>query len=279
MNASDKRNYLLRFHRFQKSRETFFAPKIFTAIRTQYDTLLKDLTSGLNEHQAIAKIDPEPVRKVLKDIYIDAATIYGAKVRADLNRLVPRRLQNPNSFNILKSHKISEFGQIKARLPMGFSEEMRRLIEQYFSLDILNESEDITDTTKKLIREVFTNAYAKGEGIDDIVKQLKDTELSAKRSRTIARTETVTSANAGALFVAKSTGLDLNKEWLSASDHRVRHPHRLANGQTIGVDDYFNVGGFEMAIPGDHGGKNGRLIVPPELTINCRCTTLFIPIE
>ncbi len=268
MNATDKRNYLLRFHRFQKSREEFFSPKIHVALRTQYNTLLHDLSHGLTEHQAIAKIDSEPIKKVLQDLYLDAATIYGAKVRADLNRLVPRRLQNPNSFN-----------QFKSRLPMGFSEEMRRLIIQYFALDILNDSEGITETTKNLIRKVFTEAYALGEGIDDIVAKLKDTELSAKRARTIARTETVTSANAGSLFVAKSTGLDLNKEWLSASDHRVRHPHRIANGQTIGVDDYFNVGGFDMLIPGDHGGKNGKLIVPPELTINCRCTAVYIPID
>lgn len=313
MNASDKRNYLLRFHRFQKSREAFFAPKIFAALKSQYDTLLSDLNLGLTEHQAISKIDPAPIQRVLKNLYFDAATIYGAKVRSDLNRLVPRRLPNPNSFNQFKSliEKMIEcpychaqtpdvesgMGYIrcdncgkafssnkenkeqKARMPMGFSEDMRRLIEQYFSLDILNESEGITDTTKELIRKVFTDAYAKGEGIDDIISQLKNTELSRIRARLIARTETVTSANQGALFVAKSTGLDLNKQWLSASDNRVRFHHRSVNGQTVGVDDYFNVGGYDMKVPGDHGGKDGRLPVPASEICNCRCTTVFIPID
>lgn len=268
MNATDKRNYLLRFHRFQQSREKHFAPKIFEAVRSQYNTLLSGLHLGLTEHQVINTIPSEPITKVLKDLYFDAATIYGAKVRADLNRLVPRRLQNPNSFNVVKS-----------RLPMGFSEEMRRLIEQYFQLDILNESEGITETTKDLIRKVFTEAYALGEGIDDIITKLRDTELSRIRARLIARTESVTAANQGALFVAKSTGLELNKEWLSANDNRVRNHHRQVNGQVVGVDDYFNVGGYDMKCPGDHGGKDGKFPVPASEICNCRCTTVFIPIN
>jgi hypothetical protein len=263
----DKREYLLRFHRFQKSRETFFAPLIFKALRSQYSTLLTALEKGYTEHQAILQIDSAPIVKVMKDLYVDAGIVYGAKVRADLNRLMPKRLPNPNSFT-----------QFKARLPMGFSEEMRRLIEQYFSLDILNQSEGITETTKELIRQVFTNAYQLGEGIDDIIAKLKDTELSRVRARLIARTETVTAANQGSLFVAKSAGLELNKEWLSARDSRVRLHHRIVNGQKVGIDDYFNVGGYQMSVPGARVQANG-FPVPAWEVCNCRCTTLYIPID
>lgn len=273
MNAEDKRAYLLRFQRFQRSREQFFAPVIFKALRSQYDSFISLLQKGYTEHQAILAVESEPVSNVLKDLYADAAIVYGAKIRADLNRLVPYRVQNPNSFNV------------KASMPMGFSEEMRRLIIQYFSLDILNTSEGITEETKDLIRKVFSNAYEKGEGIDDIISQLKDTELSQIRARRIARTETVTSANQGALFVAKSSGLDLNKEWLSARDNRVRGTkpkdkanHVRMNGRTVGLDDYFNVDGYEMSVPGDRGGKEGRLLVPASEVVNCRCTTLFVPV-
>lgn len=267
MNAADKRNYLLRFHRFQKSRETYFAPKIFAAIREQYSALLSSLDAGHTEQEALFSITSEPIRKVLKNLYVDAATIYGAKVRSDLNRLVPYRVENPNTFN-----------QVKARMPMGFSESMRQLIEQYFSVDILNQSEGITDTTRDLIRQVFTAAYEKGEGIDDIISQLKDTELSRVRARLIARTETVTAANQGSLFVAKSTGLNLNKEWLAASDSRVRNHHRHLNGQIVGVDDYFKDHGVTMKVPGARVQENG-LPVPASMVVNCRCTTVFIPVD
>lgn len=267
MNNADKRSYLLRFHRFQKSRETYFAPKIFAAIREQYDTLLSSLNAGSTEHQALYHITAEPIAKVLKQLYLDAATIYGAKVRADLNRLVPYRVENPNTFN-----------QFKARLPMGFSESMRQLIESYFEVDILNQSQGITETTRDLIRQVFTDAYEKGEGIDDIISQLKDTELSRVRARLIARTETVTAANQGSLFVAKSTGLDLNKEWLSASDNRTRLHHRHLNGQIVGVDDYFHDHGVTMKVPGARVQENG-LPVPASFVCNCRCSVAYIPID
>lgn len=267
MNASDKRSYLLRFHRFQRSRETFFAPKIFAAIREQYNTLLTYLNAGYTEQQALYSFTSEPIQKVLKNLYVDAATIYGAKVRSDLNRLVPYRVENPNSFN-----------QFKARMPMGFSESMRALIEQYFSIDILNQSEGITDTTRELIREIFTKGYELGEGIDDIVAKLKDTELSRVRARTIARTETVTASNQGSLFVAKSTGLDLNKEWLAASDKRTRNHHRHLNSQVVGIDDYFKDHGVTMKVPGARVQENG-LPVPADYVVNCRCSVAYIPID
>lgn len=266
LNVNDKRSYLLRFQRFQKSRENFFAPKIFSAIRSQYNNFLSVLESGYTEHQAILYVNSEPIIKVLKNLYLDAGIVYGAKVRADLNAKVSHRLRNPNTFNT------------KARMPMGFSEEMRRLIEEYFSLDILNQSEDITKTTKELIRQVFTRAYEKGEGIDDIIAQLKDTELSRIRARLIARTETVTAANQGSLFVAKSSGLELQKEWLSARDNRVRFHHRHLNGQKVGIDDYFHDHGVTMKVPGARVQENGDP-VPASFVCNCRCTTLYIPVD
>lgn len=267
MTASDKHTYLTRFHRFQKSREQYFAPKIYAALRSQYNQVLHHIHSGYTEHQLIGQIHSGSIVSVLRPLYLDAATVYGAKVRADLQR-------HKRSLKVSKSTPLET-----KRFSMGFSEQMQSLIEQYFSLDILNQSEGITQTTRELIRQVFTNAYAKGEGINDIIKQLENTELSRVRARLIARTETVTAANQGALFVAKDTGLDLNKEWLSASDNRVRRDHRNVSGQVVTMDGFFNVGGYEMSVPGDRGGKDGKPLTPAAEVINCRCTTLFIPVD
>ncbi len=173
----DKRDYLNRFHRFQRSREKFFAPKINAALKSQYKSFIDNLPYG--ELEALNRISSNGIVRVLQNLYMDAGINYGAKVRSDLNRTVPYRLPNPgDSF-----HK-----SIKARLPMGFSERMAQLIADYFRTDILNTSERITDTTKDLIRQVFTDAYSQGLGIDDIIKQLENTELSRIRARLIART-------------------------------------------------------------------------------------------
>lgn len=272
MTNEEKHSHYLRFHRFQKSRETYFAPLIFKAIRSQYDHFIHLIKNGQTEHIALNKISSQAISETLKPLYIDAGTIYGAKIRADLQKL---KRAHPGTLKSLSWYPL----EVKHRLAMGFSEMMRQQMEQYFSIDILNQSEGITQTTRDLITQVFTEAYQLGEGIEDIVKKLENTELSKMRARLIARTETVTAANAGALFVAKSTELSLNKEWLAASDSRVRNDHRNVSGQVVALDGYFNVGGYDMKVPGDHGGKDGKLEVPGKEIINCRCTTLFIPTD
>ena len=248
MTQQDKHNYLLRFQRFQQSREKYFAPKINAALNKQYKTFLDHVKYlGID---AVNHIKPYEITKILEDLYFDAGIVYGAKIRADLNR-------------------------VKARMPIGFSERMHQLIMQYFGQDILNTSIGITETTKNLIRDVFINAYAQGLGINDIIKQFENTEMSRIRSRLIARTETVTSANGGAFIVAQDTGLLLTKGWLATKDGRTRHDHAEIDGQKVDRDDYFNVGGYDMLHPGDHGGKNGKPEVPAKEICNCRCCTIF----
>lgn len=253
MTAEEKHEYRLRFRRFQQSREKHFAPKINKALYEQYQTFLRHVQNDGPE--AVNKINSIGISKVLNDIYYDAAITYGAKIRADINK-----------FKKVES---------KSRQPMGFSERMNELIKQYFGVDILNTSEGITATTRQLIREVFINAYAQGLGINDIIKQFENTELSRVRARLIARTETVTAANAGAYVAAKDTGLLLNKIWLATKDHRTRHDHSEIDGHQVGRDDYFVVGGFEMLIPGDRGGKNGKPDVPASEVCNCRCSHIY----
>lgn len=251
MNQQKKREYYKRFSRFQQSREKKFAPKIFKAIRSQYQFVIDNVQKGYTAIDLINHFDLKPI---IESIYLDAATVYGAKIRADLNRQ-------------------------KARMPIGFNEQMYQLIRQYFASDILNTSAGITETTKELIRKVFAEAYAQGLGFDDIVEKLKDTELSQVRSRMIARTETVTAANQGAVFAAQQTGLKLKKEWLATIDNRTRHDHLFENGKTVAMDEYFSVGGYDMFQPGDRGGKNGKPKVAPKEIINCRCTVLFEPVR
>lgn len=255
MTNEEKHNYYLRFQRFQQRREKYFAPKINKALQEQYKVVIDNIQDGV---KAIDKITSEPIFKILQDLYFDAAITYGAKIRAD----------------IVKFKKV----ETKAHA-MGFSERMHELIKQYFGIDILNTSEGITQTTRELIREVFINAYAQGLSINDMIKQFEGTELSRIRARMIARTETVAAANAGAYIVAKDSGLKLNKVWLAVNDKRTRHDHRAVDGQQVPRDEYFKVGGYDMLVPGDKGGKNGKPDVDPKETINCRCTHVYQPVR
>ncbi len=92
------------------------------------------------------------------------------------------------------------------------------------------------------------------------------------RSALIGR-HNVTSSTAVAQHQAsKETGVLLEKEWLSMQDGRVRQAHALADGQTVGSQGAYIVGGEPLQYPRDPAGST-------ENTINCRCQELYSPLD
>lgn len=250
MTEQEKTQYWYTFNTFQRSREKKYAPKIKAALKQQIEDFIAAYQNGSPD--PLNAVTLVPIIKVLKPLYKDAATTYGAKVIAGLPKL-------------------------KARMPIEFSERMYQLVEQYFSVDFLNDAQGISETTKEYILKVLLEAEREGLGNDQIVAKLRSDEMTAARSRLIARTETTGAANFGAEAAAKSTGLLLDGEWISARDKRTRHDHVLADGQIVPAGGYFIVGGYKMKYPGDKGGKDGQLKVPAKEVVNCRCAKAFIP--
>ena len=58
------------------------------------------------------------------------------------------------------------------------------------------------------------------------------------------------------------------KMWVSQRDGRVRHTHRVADGQTVPINGYFTVGNSLLAYPTDPEGE-------PEEIISCRCHVVY----
>lgn len=257
MNANEA---YLNFHRFQQSREKFYAPKFYKALKAQYQEFIKALQAGKSQTDSLMAISAVPISIIIKGVYIDAGTIYGAKIAAYL----PKR-------------KIIQ----KSRARIGFNERMIELINLYFETDILNTSEGITQTTREIIQVILEIANEEGRSIEWIVDELENeasNNLNRTRSRLIARTETVTGANMGGFIAALDTGLMMNKEWLATGDNRTRLDHVAVNSIRIGMLDYFNVGTNTMLFPGDRIQQNGQQTSAKEVC-NCRCTLLFIPVR
>jgi uncharacterized protein with gpF-like domain len=168
--------------------------------------------------------------------------------------------------------------QMKSRQPMGFSERIVELMRRYFGIDLLNIAQGITETTKRVIAEVLSQAAELGWSFNEIVNKLRSPDLTSIRARLIARTETVSSANAAAIIngkeVAAKTGIKLNKIWIATYDNRTRPDHADVNRKVIGVDENFNVGGYLMHQPGDR--TKGA---PAAEICNCRCVIGMIPIN
>jgi hypothetical protein len=235
------------FRKFQQRREMLWAPKINKALRQQVKYFID--VYGLNPPNTDhILIDPTPVYDVLHKLYIDAGVTWGAKTWSTLPKLPAP--------------------SVKARMPIGLSEFLIQAITDYFDIELLNDVQDITDTTRKVLIEALKKATAQGLGVDDTVKLMYAT--TPERARLIARTETVTAANKGAALAAEATGLVLQKTWIAATDNRTRPDHAEVNGTVIDFEEAFIVGGYPMQQPGDRGTQGNA--TPAKEVCNCRCT-------
>lgn len=247
MTASQRQQYIITWHRFQQRHEAIFTNKFKAALQIQAKQFLRN--------KKVMDVTAYPIYVVLKELYETVGPLWAYKTGI---------------------HKIKR--EVKS-MPMGFSERIVALMKQYYGIDLLNDAEGITSYTREVIQDILSNAAQSGDSIFDIVKAITDSsELGEMRARRIARTETVTAANGAAIINAKESGILMRKEWIAITDKRTRHTHFEVDGVTIDINTPFDVGGTLMMQPGVRTQPNG-LETPAKETINCRCTTGFIPVR
>lgn len=135
----------------------------------------------------------------------------------------------------------------------------------------------ISQTTQADVMKVITDAHEQGLSIPDTASAIREHMDGAANTRAtmIARTELAAAANGGALAatktVAEATGdKTLTKVWLTSPGalHPRHEEYEGLDGQTVSLEDYFDVGGSQMQYPGDPDGDPGD-------SINCRCSISF----
>lgn len=151
---------------------------------------------------------------------------------------------------------------------------VRRLITEDTSLlppipePKLNKRKDTAWNARKM-RSAITQSVLQGESVPHTAERLmqvfKMDEAVATRT---ARTALTGAENAGRVHSyerAKSTGINLEQEWMATLDQRTRHSHRQLDGQHVPVGKPFKVDGIEINFPADP-------TAPAEYVYNCRCT-------
>jgi SPP1 gp7 family putative phage head morphogenesis protein len=138
----------------------------------------------------------------------------------------------------------------------------------------LDKAKEINNTTNEVLktqlREILSDSIDEGDSVKETVSKLLNAcdgvydNMSGYRANMIARTETASTVNAGSYATYKTEGIE-KKEWIAVQDDRTRDDHSDADGQIVGVDEAFDVGGEELDYPGDPSGDAGNII-------NCRCT-------
>ena len=164
----------------------------------------------------------------------------------------------------------------------GFAALFRSLALAWINLEpIRKRITRVTETTRARIVSEVAKGQQDGLGVDAIAKAINKRVPSISRARgaLISRTETHNAANYAMHETAKSTGLELEKEWVATEDARTRrfaddaeYNHLAMHGQKRAMDEPFSmpwIGGPDLLIM--YPGEAGK---PGAATIACRCSVV-----
>ena len=118
----------------------------------------------------------------------------------------------------------------------------------------------------------MTSSILQGKSIKGIADDLQTRIPTMNRNSAIraARTAVTGAQNAGRMdsyVAATKMGIEMEREWVSTLDARTRPEHAEADGQVVGVDKPFIVGGEKLMFSGDRSGSGWNIY-------NCRCTQI-----
>lgn len=130
-------------------------------------------------------------------------------------------------------------------------------------------AQEVNDTTWEQLKASLSAGVDAGESIDDLaarVEQVMGDRIQSS-AETIARTEVLPAYNYATREAWAQSGVVATRTWLATLDDRVRDAHAEAHGQTVALDEPYDVGGEQLMYPGDPDGS-------AENIINCRCTEI-----
>jgi SPP1 gp7 family putative phage head morphogenesis protein len=158
-------------------------------------------------------------------------------------------------------------------LPGGSKANFQDLVQGFISRQAINKARMLSETTKQDLTRIIINGQQDGLGSEAIANNIRKQMggvIADNRARMIARTETHMAAGFASQAQAADMPLTLRKTWVAVEDERTRPTHSQADGQTVSMDEYFDVGDDQLLFPGDPNGS-------AEEVINCRCTVIYTP--
>jgi len=121
------------------------------------------------------------------------------------------------------------------------------------------------------LRKVVTKSFDAGLSSEATAAAIREQipQIIPSSAEMLAQTELTALVNERSIVAAQNQFPDgVSKTWLTVGDNRVRAAHASAQGQTVPVDQPFQVGGASLQYPGDPSG-------PLRLVARCRCRLSF----
>ena len=177
--------------------------------------------------------------------------------------------------SLLKQQDVSDYNDI---WEAAFAEEGRRIAGNRVTLV----SGTAKETLKKELKRFMQDPEFMASDVRTKARILRTrfNQYSNSQAQRLVRTEATNAANQGTMRSALDIygANELQKEWISANDERVRDGHRTAGGKFIGsgrpsivdFNDKFVVNGEYLDRAGDPAGSAANVI-------NCRCSIAPFP--
>lgn len=253
------------FQRRQLVAEKRYTKPFFTYLKSCYYSAARQFLKG----ESIT-IDKTKLEKILTRLYTQT-TLTEAKHEY---KEVIAPLEEGN--RLQKKDFIDDLASLLSNNNRGLINIWRSLLDQFVQVRLTNKITMITRTTEERIARIIEEGMFEGQGQEEVARRIRkeaSSDINKHRARSIARTETVVSANQGKYLAAKSSNLVLQKKWLPANDARTRRSHiDMLNREWIGLDEMFwiaNADGYleEALYPGADTLSASNLI-------NCRCALI-----
>lgn len=277
--STKRQRELIKQNRLLVRQEGLAERDVAKVIKAMASSLASRFTYGDEEAmlQIVDEHRPEMVA-VLEKRMLQTALIFGGRTLERVTNSIPKSYYGSLPIGTGPVRGRDEFPRDGLHRFLMEGKDAREVFEstilQWIKLHALARATTIMGTLKEAVRVVLVESFADGGGEASTVKLIRERigrKLSATNAARIARTEMHTASTIGADEAARSTGLEMVKEWASAEDGRTRLSHAEADGQEVALDDPFEVGSSRLMVPGDPSG-------PAKEIINCRCAVLHHPI-
>jgi hypothetical protein len=249
-----KAKYYYEYRKMYTRLSNLFRPRIERALRREVQAFAEAYRN--NPFLTTASVSAPNIQRAIIQLHITAGINNANRIRRAIEKSVKSEYTDRND---IYAYVITEY------------------IKQNGLANLVTQ---ISDTVKEAILKTIEKGQAEGWGVDRIVRELNQATFPKWMAQRIVRTELGIASNTGAMVAATEIGVDVKKEWISATDNRTRRvprdqtDHLHMDGVTVDFDAKFTVDGKkkdeQMSYPGDPSASANNLC-------NCRCTVAFIP--
>lgn len=200
---------------------------------------------------------------MIRELSIDAVNA-DIRARQMINDEIPSIIaENAN----MMGYEIDRLAELDTMFTLYDQDAVRFLLTDPSLYPTVDVPKDMAWNEQKFSGAV-TQSILQGESIPNTAKRLQNVfDMDTRAAIMAARTSITYAESSGKRLSfqrAKELGLPIRQEWRANLDGRTRLAHRQADGQTIEVNEKFDVDGHKMSGPGDP-------TAPGYLIYNCRC--------